>query len=507
MMRRFSIVFIVILILISSCKSKELVVESPVEVIQEAPLIQAEPTDVVPTPTSTSVKILVPTATKIPTISKPTSTLEPVNKPRDGIHFYNPISQTQVSLIEQAGATWTRGDLFHWDLIESVKQNPAVYDWSTVDEAGIQLIAANNLQLIAVVLFSPEWAQKYPGAACGPIAEAELDRFAQFMYELVKRYSQSPYHILYWEIGNEPDVDHTFVTPRSGYGCWGEIGQPHYGGEYYAEMLKKVYPKVKEANPDAQLVVGGLLMDCNPIMPPESPVGSGNLKDCSPTLFFEGILANNGGQYFDGVSFHAYDYYLGELGHYQNPNWRSSWDINGPVLSQKVSYLNSLMASYHLQEKFLICTETALVCGRDGSEAMCKTDDFAKTKAYYIAESAAAAAANYLRVNVWYSLYGWRGSELVQGKNQILPEFNTYLSTTQILKQAVYVRDIVEFPGITGYEFMRNEKRLWILWSQDGALHTISFESAPSKGYDLLGDPFIIQRDLDITSAPVYIEW
>ena len=513
-MHKLSSLWIAIIIIMASCGLRKPVVEPPIEIVQEESSAQIFPTNEQAAPTAaTSTATPIPVVKVTPTLTnvvlKPslTSTPEPMGAPLDGIHFYNPLSQSQVTLIKQAGATWTRGELFYWDLIEPIKLDPPVYDWSKVDEAGIQLLAANELQVIAVVLFAPDWAQKVAGSACGPIAEEELDRFALFMAELVKRYSQEPYNILYWEIGNEPDVDHTLVAPHSGYGCWGDKDQPFYGGEYYAEMLKRIYPKVKEANANAQLIVGGLLMDCNPIMPPENPAGSGNLKDCSPTLFFEGILANDGGNFFDGVSFHAYDYYNGDLGQYRNENWRSSWDKNGPVLIQKVHYLKTLMASYHQQDKFLICTETALVCGRDGSEALCKTDDFANTKAYYIVEEAAAAAANHLKVNIWYSLYGWRGSGLVRSKTEITPEYTAYLFSTQMLRQAEYIKDIIEFPGIAGYEFLRNGKLIWVLWSLDGEMHTISLDVSPSKVFNVWGEGISIEDGLKITLAPIYVEW
>ena len=88
------------------------------------------------------------------------------------------------------------------------------------------------------ILFTPAWAQKYPGVACGPISEDALDDFAEFMAALVSRYSQPPYNVRYWEIGNEPDIDRTLVDSQSIYGCWGEKDDPYYGGKYYGEMLK-----------------------------------------------------------------------------------------------------------------------------------------------------------------------------------------------------------------------------------------------------------------------------
>jgi hypothetical protein len=39
----------------------------------------------------------------------------------------------------------------------------------------------------------------------------------------------------------------------------------NFGGEYYGNMLKIVYPAIKSADPQAQVLVGGLLLDCDPV--------------------------------------------------------------------------------------------------------------------------------------------------------------------------------------------------------------------------------------------------
>ncbi len=64
------------------------------------------------------------------------------------------------------------------------------------------------------------------------------------------------------------------------FGCWGDPNdKTYYGGEYYAEMLKRAYPAVKAANPQAIVLNGGLLLDCDPRYPPPG-------KDCLPADFW-----------------------------------------------------------------------------------------------------------------------------------------------------------------------------------------------------------------------------
>jgi hypothetical protein len=446
-------------------------------------------------------------STQTPVLTKPAPTPVIPDQPVVGIHVIHLTSQDELSLFENAGSYWTRFDGFHWDLLEPVNKANPTYKWGKVDEAALKDAADAGAQIIGIVLFAPDWAQKYPGVACGPFAEAALDKFARFMNALVSRYSQPPYNIKYWEIGNEPDVDHGFVDPHSGFGCWGEQSDPYYGGGYYAEMLKAAYGQIKKADPGSKLLVGGLLLNCDPVNPPETALNSGQYMDCTPSRFLEGILKNGGGDYFDGISFHAYDYYPYSLGQYVNPNWHSSWDVTGPVLTAKTRYIRSILAAYGHGDKFLMNTEVALLCGHDGTEPECRSEDFALTKAYYVAEANAAALAQGLYANVWYSLTGWRASGLVDGSLKPYPAYDADKFSAAQLKNAAFVSEVAGFQGVKGYEFNVDGKRMWLLWSLDGDSHTIQLTSLPTSMYDVFGAALPPQKSLTVTLAPVYLEW
>ena len=128
------------------------------------------------------------------------------------------------------------------------------------------------------------------------------------MHALVARYSVALYNIKYWELWNEPDIASSNFPGDNLFGCWGDPNDPYYGGGYYADMLREVYPQIKAADPQGQVLVGGLLLDCDPRL----GAGCEKVKNNNqPSKFLEGILRKNGVPFFDGVSFHAYDYYLG----------------------------------------------------------------------------------------------------------------------------------------------------------------------------------------------------
>ena len=158
--------------------------------------------------------------------------------------------------------------------------------------------------------------------------------------------------------------------------------------------MQVIYPAIKASDPNAQVLLGGLLLDCDPNNPPENPPGSGTFKNCLPAKFTEGVLVSGGGNAFDGVIFHGYDYYQGELGKYGNSNWHSTWDQTGPVGVIKAKFLRDLLNQYGYPEKYLINTETSIICGRTGQEPACQDTVFMETKALYVVQTYVSAIAD-----------------------------------------------------------------------------------------------------------------
>ncbi len=471
------------------------------------PTLVLTPTEMPPTAAPTLENTSVPTT--IPTKPSIVLTTEPKIYPASsGIHMDNVKSQTAISIIKDAGAYWTRFDYFWWNKIEPIKTDPPTYDWEVVGEQALNKVSDQGMVALGLVMYTPEWAQKYPGIACGPIARDEIERFGSFMYDLVQRYSQPPYNIRYWEIGNEEDISYSYVPGDSGFGCWGETQETYFGGEYYAEVLKVVYPQIKAADPQAQVIVGGLLLDCDPNNPPEDRSNPGTFRDCSSSRFLEGILRNDGGKYFDGVSFHDYDYYLGKLGQYGNTNWHSSWDTNGTVIGLKAQFLREVLGKYGYPDKFLIATEMAILCGRDGSEPACQSDTFIQTKSSYIVQSLVSASAENLLGSIWYNLSGWRGSELLNRNDSTpLPSYRVFQFSSKMLNQAIFIDKSDEYQGIRLYRFERADGELWVLWSADGENHEIQLPNLPQAVYNMLGESQEVQQSLVIDLMPVFIEW
>jgi hypothetical protein len=418
-----------------------------------------------------------------------------------GIDYIN--FQGGLKQMSAANISWTRPVGVLWSSVES---RQGIYDWAVLSELERELRNASRhgIQVILLVHSTPEWARKIPGEgpSCGPIAPDQLSAFGKFMQSMVARYSFAPYNVNYWEIWNEPDTP--IISGDRGFGCWGDASEAYFGGEYYAEMLKAVYPQIKKANPQAQVLVGGLLLDCDPRL------GAGCTKtgkDTLPPKFMEGILRNDGADYFDGVSFHAYDFYRSKLGEYGNSTWQSAWNTSGPALIEKTKFIRDLFSANGVTDKFLLNTELGLLCDR------CENDPiFETTKAYYIAQSYAAAMANGLRANLWYNVFGWRNSGLLHLDFKPLPAYKALLFSRKKLGDAKFIGDITPteiggISGVKGYKFQRGDRRVWLLWSLDGIPHEISVAVKPIRGWDALGVSILPLATMTVSVKPLYLEW
>jgi hypothetical protein len=112
-----------------------------------------------------------------------------------------------------------------------------------------------------------------------------------------------------------------------------------------------------------------------------------------------------------------------------------------------------------------------------------------------------------LEANTWYSLFGWRGSALVNRELDPSPAFQALLATTEQLDRSIFVGELTDFPGVQGYEYERDGVRNWLLWSKDGADHAVSLPGMPASIQDVFGADLPASQEVTVTMAPVYIHW
>lgn len=124
---------------------------------------------------------------------------------------------------------------FGWDSIEA---QPGRYDWSFWDEF-VDLAETHEVRLVPYVCYAPRWAVSDPDDDFWRRPPRDPKTFGNFMRVISARYRKQ---IQSWELWNEPD------NPAYWLGSAGE----------FAELLVEGSRGVREGNPGAQVVFGGI---------------------------------------------------------------------------------------------------------------------------------------------------------------------------------------------------------------------------------------------------------
>ncbi len=448
----------------------------------------ARPTLSVETPTP----VLVPS----PQTQTPVPTALTLPVPLVGVES-NDVEPIMLDQFNEIGVRVVRRNALLWSQVESVEGER---NWraGVKLEEDLQLLGSYGFQTILIVRSTPDWAQKVLGYSCGQVKREDFAAFARFLQDAVARYSVQPYNVKYWEIWNEPDVDPSLVPPGSVFGCWGDQADEYYGGGYYAHMLKQVYPAIKEADPQAQVLIGGLLLDCDPTHPPEG-------KDCKPSRFLEGILREGGANYFDIVSFHGYPAYIGTL---EMDERIPAWAARGGIVMGKVNFIREVLGSYGV-EKPLMHTESALICpgwrpdlcNPPGSEFYEAQADYAVI--LYVRNQAAGIAGT-----IWYTFEGpgWLYSGLLDEKGAPKPAYRALKFLSRELGGAQYSGPVNDYPSVRGFSFSAPDKRIWLLWSPDPQAYSILLPEGVQQVFDKYGNPISLQDNSLEVMSPVYVE-
>ena len=140
-------------------------------------------------------------------------------------------------------------------------------------------------------------------------------------------------------------------------------------------------------------------------------------------------------------------------------------------------------------------TESALICGGFDDPPggpNCESDPssaFEQTKANYVAQVYAAAIAEDLHANIWYHVFGWRNSALLNSDRSPRPAYQAFATARNALLDAKLTREINEYPQVKGFEYTRSLHRVWVLWSLDGNSHLVNLDTMPTEIYTALGNP------------------
>lgn len=140
--------------------------------------------------------------------------------------------------VAELGVSWVREDL-HWHRVQRL---PDVWDWTFTDAAMRELLN-RDIQVVGVLGPSVGWATPYTGDDRSDVSFYPPDpaAFVAYARAVVTRYRR---YIKHWEIWNEPD-NPLFWKPRPDPAA-------------YAELLIRTSKAIKEVDPDARVLIGGV---------------------------------------------------------------------------------------------------------------------------------------------------------------------------------------------------------------------------------------------------------
>ncbi|OFJ50747.1 hypothetical protein BEL07_26420, partial [Mycolicibacterium grossiae] len=196
-----------------------------------------------------------------------------------GVNFSTWAGQTaqqigqQLDQLQAIGVTNIRV-LVPWGLIEPLADD--WYRWDVIDTV-MSAAAARNMGVLAQINSTPGWASA-GGATLPPGPyEPTIAAFADFMKDFADRYKNT---VSAYEIWNEPNYRAFFNT---------------LDPVAYTNMLKAVYPILKQIDPTATVVAGAV--GATQTMPGLT---------VNPVDFVQAMLNNGAANFFDALSIHPY---------------------------------------------------------------------------------------------------------------------------------------------------------------------------------------------------------
>jgi hypothetical protein len=190
-------------------------------------------------------------------------------------------------LLRDLGFSWSK-NFVNWEGIEPQKGK---FDWVDPDNI-VKACGGQNLNIVLRVQWTPEWARPANTPSSHPPTNPQ--DFADFMKALATRYKGK---VRGYEIWNEENINY-------------EWGMRAPNPAEYVPLLKAAYAAVKEVDPDALILTGGV-----------STTGGGGEGAMGDVTYIEGMYDAKAKGLFDALSTHPY-------GFGQDPDYHDQWGLS-----------------------------------------------------------------------------------------------------------------------------------------------------------------------------------
>ncbi|MFQ5806091.1 MAG: endo-1,4-beta-xylanase [Phycisphaerae bacterium] len=312
--------------------------------------------------------------------------------------------EARFRLLVDSGAGWARQD-FWWGLVEPEQGK---FAWDDFDRA-VEAYQRHGMNLMAILCYASAWS-----GGVSPDNDGERARFANYVYQMVKRYRG---RVAAWEIWNEPNIQ-PFWSPRPGPGL-------------YTKLLQAAYTAAKKADPGC-VIVGGALAG------PDH-------------AFLKGMYEAGAKGYFDVFSYHNYGQHL-EIS--------TEW----PALEK----LRAVMAEYGDVDKPIWHTETGFYTGPAG---LSEPEQAARIVRYSVGLLALGIERTFqLTLADWtddpkhHDQSVYRG--LTHADYRVKPSHAAYQTMCRRLGDKRFTAAIRPAPGVSGYLFEGGNESVLVLWRE-----------------------------------------
>jgi hypothetical protein len=243
---------------------------------------------------------------------------------------------------------WIRFDI-NWNVIQY--NGPSSYNWGPFDQV-VNAATARGIKALGIITYTPPWARAAGTTSYYP--PTNLSDYANFCTAAVQHYRGLGVHA--YEIWNEPNI--TF---------WAPSPDP----ARYTAMLKLAYAAIKQADPSALVVSGGLA--------PYGSYGSSDAQHINPINFLQAMYADGARGSFDAVGWHPYAFPYGISFH----TWSAWSQMNDTSPSARsVMIANGDSAKQIWPTEFGEPTGTSSRSVSDAAQAQYVTDAYAALKTF-----------------------------------------------------------------------------------------------------------------------------
>jgi Cellulase (glycosyl hydrolase family 5) len=277
--------------------------------------------------------------------------------------------QHELDLMRQANAGWTRFD-FAWSAIEPTRGS---FSFGYLDTA-VAEAQARGIEVVAMLGYAPAWANG--GHSDDKYAPVSASDYANFARAVAAHFGPRGVHV--YELWNEPNIS-AFWKPTPDVAA-------------YTALVRAAYPAIHAADPQSTVLAGAM-----------APHGAYHDTNCDgvadsgrdstgydPIDFLDAMYAGGAGGYFDALSHHPYERFIG-LSYHPCSGWSQMQET--PIS------LRSLMASHGDSGKQIWATEY----GNDVPDWVDESTQASRLQQAMTAWSSYPWAGRFLEFNLWDS--------------------------------------------------------------------------------------------------------